>query len=94
MGAGSPNLVVVKLPEKLPRVPRLSLVSARWQAVCGRCLASSRIVSAVTEREAWNEIASTEGWCVYEPGEGREPYPICLPCADAELSPAEPKRAK
>jgi hypothetical protein len=75
----------VKLPEKLPPVPRLTLESARWAAVCGRCLARSRIVSARSEREAWNEIASTEGFCVYEPGEGFEPYPICLSCADAAL---------
>jgi hypothetical protein len=76
----------VKLPEKLPRVPRLTLESARWTAVCGKCLARSRIVTALTEREAWNEIASTEGWCVYEPGEGFEPYPMCLGCADSVLT--------
>lgn len=43
------------------------------------------------EREAWNEIASTEGWCSYEPpplsGLTAEPYPICLRCADAMLDP-------
>ncbi len=76
----------MKLPEKLPTVPRLTLESARWTAVCGKCLARSRVVSALGEREAWNEIASTEGWCVYEPGEGFEAYPICLRCAEAELT--------
>jgi hypothetical protein len=77
----------VKLPEKLPPVPRLTLVSARWAAVCGRCLARSRTVVASSERDAWNEIASTEGWCVYEPGDDLQPYPICLHCADDELTP-------
>lgn len=75
----------VKLPEKLPPVPRLTLESARWTAVCGNCLARSRIVTALTEREAWNEIASTEGWCVYEPGEGFEPYPLCLACVTGAI---------
>jgi hypothetical protein len=79
----------VKLPEKLPPVPRLTLHSARWVAVCGRCLARSRVVSALTERDAWNEIASAEGFCVYEPGPGAEPYPLCLACAEAELAPPE-----
>ena len=76
----------MKLPDKLPPVPRLSLESARWSAVCGRCLARSRVVSALTERDAWNEIASTEGFCIYDPGPGFEPYPLCLACADSELS--------
>jgi hypothetical protein len=75
----------VKLPEKFPRVPRLSLAYARWRAVCGRCLAYSRDVVALTERDAWNEIAGSEGWCSYEPGEGFAPYPVCLKCADAML---------
>jgi hypothetical protein len=76
----------VKLPEKLPPVPRLTMESARWTAVCGKCLARSRVVSALAERDAWNEIASAEGWCVYEPGEGFERYPVCLACAEAELN--------
>ena len=84
----------VKLPEKLPPVPRLMLESARWAAVCGRCLARSRIVAALTEREAWNEIASAEGWCVYEPGEGFEAYPICLACADASLDDEHVRKAR
>ena len=84
----------MKLPEKLPPVPRLMLESARWAAVCGRCLARSRIVSALTEREAWNEIASAEGFCVYEPGEGFEPYPICLSCADALLGDEHVRKAQ
>ena len=78
---------MVKIPEKLPPVPRLTIVSARWEAVCGHCLARSRMVVASSEREAWNEIASAEGWCVYEPEPGIEPYPICLQCADHELTP-------
>jgi hypothetical protein len=82
----------VKLPEKLPPIPRLTLESARWVAVCGRCLARSRVVSAMNERDAWNEIASTEGFCVYEPRDGFEAYPMCLACADAALDPAEPAR--
>ncbi len=77
----------MKLPEKPPPIPRLSLESARWTAVCGRCLARSRVVSALTERDAWNEIASTEGFCIYEPGPGFEPYPLCLRCADESLEP-------
>ena len=78
----------MKLPEKLPPVPRLSLESARWSAVCGRCLARSRVVSALSERDAWNEIASTEGFCLHDPGPGFEPYALCLACADAALGPA------
>jgi hypothetical protein len=84
----------VKLPEKLPPVPRLTLESARWAAVCGRCLARSRVVSTLSERDAWNEIASAEGWCVYEPGEGFEPYPICLACADALLDDVHLRKAQ
>jgi len=84
----------VKLPEKLPPVPRLTLHAARWVAVCGRCLARSRIVSALSEREAWNEIASSEGFCVYEPGPECEPYPLCLACAEAELATPEGRRSR
>ena len=76
----------VKLPEPERRVPRLNIVAARWEAVCGRCLERSRIVDAMNEREAWNAIASTEGWCTYEP-DGAEAYPICFACADALLDP-------
>lgn len=72
------------------RVPRLMLEAARWRATCGRCGARSRVVSAMTARAAWNETASTEGWCSYE--EHGEHEAMCLPFVDAELSLAE--RAK
>ncbi len=83
----------MKIPEREPPLPRLRIVTARWQAVCGRCLATSRTVEASSARAAWNEIAAAEGWSAYEPpplsGMTAEPYPVCLRCAERELEEQE-----
>ena len=66
--------------ERLPQY-FLRVVTARRQAVCGGCLAHSRIVSAVSERDAWDEIRS-DGWTAFDPGHGHDAYPVCPSCAD------------
>lgn len=82
----------MKLPDKRV-IPKLDLVDPKWRATCGRCMRRSRTVHAVNEEEAWNEIASAEGWCVYEyppvSGVPSTPYPVCLRCTEIILSSPE-----